>query len=97
MIPSYLSRCQIAEIPVIERHRPVGMEELRQYINSLSLEQRALFEQSCGTTIGYLRKAISVGTRLDGALARKIDEASFGKVRKEVLRPDVWPELVVAA
>jgi DNA-binding transcriptional regulator YdaS (Cro superfamily) len=72
------------------------MEELRFYINSLSTEQREAFATACGTSIGYLRKAICIGSKLDGALARRVEEASFGHVKKEMLRPDIWPELVAA-
>lgn len=32
------------------------MEELRLYLNSLSLEEQREFATKCGTSIGYLRK-----------------------------------------
>lgn len=35
------------------------MEELRLYLNSLSLEEQREFATKCGTSIGYLRKALS--------------------------------------
>jgi len=72
------------------------MEKLRLYINSLSQEDREAFERACGTSIGYLRKAISLGQKFDGALCRLLDENSYGEVRKEELRPDIWPELISA-
>jgi len=73
------------------------MEKLRLYINSLSPEQRESFAASCGTTVGYLRKAISSKTKFDGALARRIDESSLGHICRAELRPDIWPELVKAS
>ena len=44
-----------------------------------------------GTTIGYLRKALSVKPKLDGALVRRLDEESDGAVTRQDLRPDIWP------
>lgn len=70
------------------------METLRKYINSLSIDDREAYALACGTSIGYLRKAISVKQRFDGALCRLLDEHSGGKVRKQDLRPDIWPELL---
>jgi len=70
------------------------MENLLLYINSLTPEQRDAYADACGTSIGYLRKAISTGQKFDGALARLLDENSNGKVKKYELRPDIWPELI---
>lgn len=36
------------------------MEELRLYLNSLSLEEQREFATKCGTSIGYLRKHLAV-------------------------------------
>lgn len=70
------------------------MEKLREFLNSIPPEEQCVFARKCGTTIGYLRKALSVGTKLDGALARKLDVESSGRVPKENIRPDIWPELL---
>lgn len=71
------------------------MEALRNYINSLALEDQESYAIRCGTTIGYLRKAISKRHRMDGALVRQLDENSGGVVSRADLRPDIWPELAV--
>lgn len=65
------------------------METLRAYLKSLSPAERAAFAVRCGTTVGYLRKAVYVGNRLGGDLAVAIDRESRGKVRCEDLRPDI--------
>ena len=70
------------------------MNELRLYLKSLSHDDRAAYARACGTSVGYLRKAISVGARFDGALCLLLDKHSGGKVSKARLRPDIWPELV---
>lgn len=70
------------------------MDELRLFLNSLDRSEQHNFAAACGTTVNYLRKAISVNHKLDGALARKIDMESYGRVPKQSLRPDIWPELV---
>jgi len=71
------------------------METLRLYLNSLSVNDREAYAAACGTSVNYLRKSISIGSRFDGALARKLDQYSNGHVQKWELRPDVWPELVI--
>lgn len=37
------------------------MEELRIFLNSLSSDEQRMFACECGTSIGYLRKALSKG------------------------------------
>lgn len=66
------------------------MESLRQYLNSLPPSEQSAYAKRCGTTIGYLRKALSTKPNLDGALARRLDEESGGKVPRSELRPDVF-------
>jgi hypothetical protein len=70
------------------------MDKLRQYLKSLSKEQKVAYALACGTTLGYLRRSISVNQRLDGRTCRLLDEHSGGFVKKQDLRPDIWPELV---
>ena len=66
------------------------METLRAYLATLSTDDQAAYAKRCGTTIGYLRKALSTKPRLDGALVRKLDEQSAGQVSRYDLRPDVF-------
>jgi len=73
------------------------MEKLRTYLNSLSTEQQSAYATDSGTTIGYLRKALSVNAKLDGALCRRLDENSGGSVPMASLRPDVFDGLEKAA
>lgn len=68
-----------------------GMECLRTYLANLKPDEQADYARRAGTTIGYLRKALSKGQRFDGALARLLDEQSGGAVPREDLRPDIWP------
>lgn len=72
------------------------MEELRNYLNSLPVEQQKAYASGCGTSLGYLRKAISINQKIEAGLARRLDEHSGGQVKKQNIRPDVWPELVAA-
>jgi len=66
------------------------MKTLRDYLNSLSVNDQAEYARRAGTTIGYLRKALSKGQKFDGALARKLDEESGGAVCRHEVRPDVF-------
>lgn len=52
---------------------------------------QAAYAERCGTTIGYLRKALSTKQRLGGGLVRRLWEESDGEVIREELRPDIWP------
>ena len=42
------------------------MEELRIFLNSLSSDEQRMFACECGTSIGYLRKALSKGRSVRG-------------------------------
>ena len=65
------------------------MENLLQYINQLDPEAREDFARRCGTTLGYLRKAISTSQRLSEILCIRIAVESGGQVLCADLRPDV--------
>lgn len=70
------------------------MQTLLTYLNSLGKADRASFVERCGTSEGYLRKAISKGQRLGEGLCIAIDRESQRAVQCEVLRPDVdWAYL----
>lgn len=69
---------------------------LRQYLNGLAPNDQAAFAKRCGTTIGYMRKAISTGQRFGATLCVEIERATMGTVTRKDLRPDwqkLWPEL----
>jgi DNA-binding transcriptional regulator YdaS (Cro superfamily) len=65
------------------------MENLLTYLNGLPKDMRAQFVTACGTSEGYLRKAISIDQRLGADLCIAIDRESGGAVPCETLRPDV--------
>lgn len=71
--------------------------ELTDYINSLPADLRDDFASRCGTSIGYLRKAASVGQALGAEICVAIEKESGGKVtRKDLRKTDwqrIWPEL----
>lgn len=73
------------------------METLRNYLNALSLERQRVFAVSCGTSLEYLRKAISKKQKLGAALSVLIETNSGGSVSRKNLHPDdwekIWPEL----
>ena len=74
-----------------------AMEKLLAYLNALSPEERDLFAAMCGTSVGYLRKAVSAGQALGAALCVLIETATSGAVTRKDLHPDdwaaIWPEL----
>lgn len=70
------------------------MESLRMYLNSLDRLGQEAFASRCDTSVGYLRKAISVQQPLRESLVIAIERESGGAVICEELRPDVdWAYL----
>lgn len=65
------------------------MQILLDYVNSLTPAERDSYARRCGTSVGYLRKAVSVGQRFDARLCIALDRESGGRVPCEALRPDV--------
>jgi DNA-binding transcriptional regulator YdaS (Cro superfamily) len=63
------------------------MDALRAYLNSLSTPAQVDFARRCGTSIGYLRKALSKGTALSESLCINIERESKQAVNCESLRP----------
>ena len=71
------------------------MEKLRKYINALTPPEQEAFAGRCGTTVGYLRKAISTDQRVSEGLCMRIGIESGGVVRVQDLRPDLdWVYLL---
>ena len=73
------------------------MDELRTYLATLSLPERQAFAARCGTTLGYLRKLISLGLPPREKLCTRIEVESACAVTRRHLRPDdwraIWPEM----
>lgn len=65
------------------------MDKLLAYLNSLTTSEQRDFALRCGTSIGYLRKAISAGQQLGIDLCINIDRESSGVVRCEYLAAHV--------
>ena len=65
------------------------MEKLLTYINSLSKVDRARFIGACGTSEGYLRKAVCIDQKIGSDMCINIERESGRAVRCEDLRPDI--------
>lgn len=64
------------------------------------MAEQSSFAQRCGTTVGYLRKAVSVGQLLKVVVCVSIERETHGQVTRKDLRPDdwqdIWPELAIS-
>lgn len=73
------------------------MKKLLAYLNALPKAMRAQFCTACGTTEGYLRKAISKGQLLSVPRCVDVERESGGAITRKDLRPldwiKNWPEL----
>lgn len=76
------------------------MDKLKEFLNSLALDEQKKFSAMCGTSVGYLRKAITKKTKLGPIVSVKIEMASNGAVTRKDLHPnewqEIWPELLTA-
>ena len=74
------------------------MEKLNDYLNSLEVAEQTAFADSCKTSIGYLRKALSIKQPLNPKVCVRAERFTAKKVMRWDLRPDdwfeFWPELV---
>jgi DNA-binding transcriptional regulator YdaS (Cro superfamily) len=66
-----------------------SMNKLLSYLNGLTPSEQAAFAARCETTVGYLRKAISINQLLREKLCIKIESESGRMVLCEDLRTDV--------
>ena len=70
------------------------MKILLEHLNSLPVDEQVAFARRCGTTVGYLRKAVSVKQRMGSDLCILLERESCGNIRCEDIRPDVdWAYL----
>ncbi len=73
------------------------MQALRTYLKTLTPAEQAGFAERCGTTIGYLRKLVSINGKVRELLCARIEVESAGAVTRRDLRPDdahlIWPDL----
>lgn len=67
------------------------MDELRAFLNSMSLAEQREFAKKCGTTLNSLRVALAKGSALGAELSVAIENNSGGKVTRKHLHPDRWP------
>lgn len=71
-----------------------SMKTVITYLATLPAAEREGFARRCGTSVGYLRKACSVGQRLGESLCIALERESGRVIRCEDLRPDVdWAYL----
>lgn len=74
--------------------KPDVNAKLREYLESLTALERSEFADRIGSTLGYLRKAISARQPLGEGLVIAIERESKAAVRCDDLRSDVdWAYL----
>lgn len=65
------------------------MEKLRTFLNDMSPNKQIKFAVRSGTTIGYLRKALSAHQKFSAELCINLVRESRGNLAHEDIRPDV--------
>jgi len=70
------------------------MSSITKYLNGLDVASQLDFARRCGTSVGYLRKAASIGQKIGEGLCIALERESQKAIRCEELRPDVdWAYL----
>lgn len=72
---------------------------LLDHLNSLPVAEQQALAQACNTSVGYLRKALSIGQKLSPELCVAIERHTDSAVTRPELRADwrsIWPELAAA-
>lgn len=65
------------------------MEKLRTFLNDMPPAMQTKFAERSGTTIGYLRKALSTHQKISAELCINLVRESNGKLVHEDIRSDV--------
>jgi DNA-binding transcriptional regulator YdaS (Cro superfamily) len=68
------------------------MDKLLKFLNSLETPQQKVFAERCGTSVGYLRNAVSSNKLLGAELCVLIEQESLGAVIRQDLCPSCWKE-----
>ncbi|MBU3625709.1 helix-turn-helix domain-containing protein [Polynucleobacter sp. JS-Safj-400b-B2] len=68
------------------------MDKLLKFLNSLETSQQKAFADKCGTSVGYLRNAVSSNKLLGAELCVLIEQESAGEVIRRELCPSCWKE-----
>lgn len=64
------------------------MDELRAFLNSISVQEQESFARKCGTSRMYLRKVVSNGKGLNHLTSIKLEVESSGAICAESVCPD---------
>lgn len=72
--------------------REIDFSPLRLYLKNLTDEDRNKFASECGTSVGYIRKRMSLKKPFGFLIARKIAEK--GIMTPEQLRPDDYQNYI---
>jgi DNA-binding transcriptional regulator YdaS (Cro superfamily) len=65
------------------------MSKLLDYLNALDPADQQAFAKRCGTSVGYIRKAVSTGQKFGESLAIAFERESGSSLTCEDIRPDV--------
>lgn len=72
-------------------------KSLKQIWQSMSPVERDEVAFRAETTTAYLRQVLACGRKPGAAMAKNIEVATSGEVSRQMLRPDLFADLVHAA
>lgn len=71
------------------------MQKLREYLKAMKPSERSAFAERCGTTAGYLQKAMSKGQLIGEGLCLRIVAEAGGTLQPADIRADLdWAYLL---
>lgn len=63
---------------------------LRDFMKTLTTEEKEDYARRCGTTVAYLFQIAGAHSQASGPLARKLADESRGALQPGDLRPDIF-------
>lgn len=69
---------------------------MREFLNAIDQAERERFAKNAQTSVGYLWLLAGDHRRPSPKLARRLHEASGGRMTLAELRPDLWGDEVAA-
>lgn len=74
----------------------MGQSSHREFWKALTVEQREIIADQAGTSAEYLRQVLVYERQPSADMAKRLEEATQGKLTRRTLRPDLFADMQVA-
>lgn len=74
----------------------MGQSSHREFWKALTVQQRESIANEAGTSAEYLRQVLVYERQPSADMAKRLEEATHGKLTRRTLRPDLFADMQVA-